>query len=72
MSANETLRTVELNDKDIEKTQFLKEALRCKSEAEVIRESLNVTQRVISVIREGGTVVLTEKNGTANEIYIKP
>ena len=71
MSDTELSRNIVLNKSDVETAQFLKKALDCKTDSEVVSESLNVTMHVVRVIREGGTVVLHEKNGMSNQMVVK-
>ena len=63
-------KTVVLNDDDFETTEFLKKALNCKTNDEVVSESLNATRHVVRVIRDGGTVILKKKNGRANNLIM--
>ena len=62
---------VVLNERDLEIAQFLKRALECKTDAEVVSESLHATRHVVRVIRAGGTVILRERDGTANKMIMK-
>lgn len=71
MSNSEPPKTVRLNDKDVQRAIFLKDALDCQDNAEVVSESLNVAQHVVSVIRDGGKVILEKKNGECNRMVIK-
>lgn len=64
-------RTVVLSENDLETTEFLKSVLDCKTDAEVVRESLHATRRVVGVIHDGGTVILREKNGKTNRMVVK-
>ena len=69
--ANQTDGTVILNKETLEKATSLKNTLNHKTESAVISESLDITQQVVRVIRAGGSVVLTEKNGKANQVVMK-
>lgn len=68
---NEREKTVTLDEDDLQTTSFLKSALDYDTDAEVVRESLRATQKVVRVIRDGGTVILKEKNGKANKMVVK-
>ena len=64
--------TMELTDRDVENTQFLRDTLQARSNAQVVSIALSLTKFIVSALREPNTQLLIRNPDSTLDRVLMP